>query len=57
MVVTSIHPGISRDTIQDNTGWTVRYGDDVAETPAPTKQELEILRDLNARTARAHGEA
>jgi glutaconate CoA-transferase subunit B len=57
MVVTSIHPGISRDTIQDNTGWTVRYANDVAETPAPTKQELEILRDLNARTARAHGEA
>jgi glutaconate CoA-transferase subunit B len=57
MVVTSIHPGVSRDTIQDNTGWTVRYANDVAETPAPTKQELEILRDLNARTARAHGEA
>ena len=57
MVVTSIHPGVSRGTIQDNTGWTVRYANDVAETPMPTAQELEILRDLNARTARAHGEA
>jgi glutaconate CoA-transferase, subunit B len=29
----------------------------VAETPAPTEQELSVLRDLHARTARAHGEA
>jgi glutaconate CoA-transferase subunit B len=57
MVVTSIHPGVTRETIQDNAGWTVRYANDVAETAAPTRQELDILRDLNARTARAHGEA
>jgi len=29
----------------------------VAETPAPTEQELSVLRELHARTARAHGEA
>jgi glutaconate CoA-transferase subunit B len=57
MVVTSIHPGVTRETIQENTGWTVRYANDVARTAEPTTQELEILRELNARTARAHGEA
>jgi len=57
MVVTSLHPGVTREQVQDNAGWTVRYANDVAETPAPTQQELEILRELNARTARAHGEA
>jgi hypothetical protein len=29
----------------------------VAATPAPNDRELSVLRELNARTARAHGEA
>lgn len=57
MIVTSIHPGVTRDQIQENTGWTVRYASQVAETPVPTAQELEILRELQARTARAHAAA
>lgn len=57
MTVVSMHPGATRAQIQDNTGWVVRYADDVTETPPPTALELEILRDLHARTARAHGEA
>ncbi len=55
-IVTSIHPGVSREQIQDNTGWTVRYARDVAETPAPKDEELEALRALKERTARAHGQ-
>jgi glutaconate CoA-transferase subunit B len=57
MIVTLIHPGVTREQIQDNAGWTVRYAKSVAETKMPTAQELEILRELNVRTARAHGEA
>ena len=57
MTVVSIHPGVTREQIQDNTGWQVRYAGKVAETPPPTAQELEVLRELHARTARAHGEA
>ena len=57
MTVTSIHPGVTREQIQENTGWQVRYAPTVAETPEPTAQELEVLRELYARTARAHGEA
>jgi glutaconate CoA-transferase subunit B len=56
MIVTSIHPGITREQIQENTGWPVRYADRVTETPAPTARELEVLRELHARTKRAHGE-
>jgi len=56
MVVTSIHPGVSREQIADNTGWPVRYAAKVQETPAPTEQELATLRELQARTKRAHGE-
>ena len=57
MIVTSIHPGVTREQIQANAGWQVRYAPDVRETPAPTPNELEVLRALYARTARAHGEA
>jgi len=56
MTVTSIHPGVTRDQISDNTGWPVRYAANVAETKPPTADELTILRELHARTARAHGE-
>jgi glutaconate CoA-transferase subunit B len=56
MTVTSIHPGVTRQQIADSTGWPVRYAAAVAETPPPTAHELEVLRDLHARTARAHGQ-
>jgi glutaconate CoA-transferase subunit B len=57
MTVVSIHPGVTRDQIKDNTGWPVRYAATVADTPPPTDHELAVLRELHARTARAHGEA
>ncbi len=55
MTIVSIHPGVSRERIQENTGWPVRYANDVAETEPPRKEELEVLRELHARTAKAHG--
>ena len=57
MTVASIHPGVTRDQIAANTGWAVRYATGVTGTPAPTERELSVLRELHARTARAHGEA
>jgi glutaconate CoA-transferase subunit B len=57
MTVVSIHPGVRREQIEENTGWPVRYGAKVGETPAPTADELAVLRELKARTARAHGAA
>jgi glutaconate CoA-transferase subunit B len=57
MTIVSIHAGVTREQIQENTGWTVRYADAVGVTPAPTAQELTVLRELQARTARAHGKA
>jgi glutaconate CoA-transferase, subunit B len=57
MTVVSIHPGVTREQIQENTGWPVRYAGKVGETPPPDADELGALRDLNARTARAHGAA
>jgi glutaconate CoA-transferase, subunit B len=56
MTVTSIHPGVTRDQIDANTGWRVRYANAVAETPEPRAAELAALRELHARTKRAHGD-
>ena len=54
MTVMSIHPGVSREQIQDNTGWNVRYASHVQSTPAPDSAELSVLRELHARTRAAH---
>jgi len=51
MIVASIHPGVTRQQIADNTGWAVRFADQVEETAPPSPLELDALRDLHARTA------
>jgi glutaconate CoA-transferase subunit B len=53
--VVSLHPGITREKVRENTGWDVRFAADVEATPPPTDHELQALRELNERTARAHG--
>ncbi|HVX98374.1 MAG TPA: CoA-transferase subunit beta [Pseudorhodoplanes sp.] len=57
MTVVSIHPGVTREQIQENTGWAVRYAGTVTQTEPPTARELDVLRDLHARTKRAHSQA
>jgi len=52
--VRSLHPGVTREQVQDTCGWPVTFADDVTETPAPTELELKTLRDLKARTKAAH---
>lgn len=53
--VTSIHPGVDRDTIVAHTGWSVQFADFCEQTQPPDMSELTTLRDLKARTAAAHG--
>ncbi|WP_374829487.1 CoA-transferase subunit beta [Paenochrobactrum pullorum] len=58
LTVTSIHHGVSREEIVENCGWDIRFADHMVETPVPTENELSVLRDIHARTKRAHqGEA
>ncbi len=54
LIVTSIHRGITREDIAQQTGWQIRFADTVEQTPPPTETELAVLRDLQARTERAH---
>ncbi len=54
LTVSQIHPGISRAQIREATGWPIRFAAQVGETPEPSRDELEVLRDLQRRTAEAH---
>jgi len=54
MSVVAIHPGVSREQIQANTGWPVTYAAEVALTAEPTDAEISVLRDLQHRTQLAH---
>jgi glutaconate CoA-transferase subunit B len=56
-VVTSLHPGVTRDRVRGNTGWDIRFAETIEETRPPDGFELEALRELHARTALAHGTA
>ncbi|MBD8598612.1 CoA-transferase subunit beta [Pseudomonas sp. W2Oct36] len=55
-VVTTLHPGVTREQVIAATGWDVRFADTVANSDAPSEYELNALRDLEARTAAAHGQ-
>src|SRR6476660_6756457 len=39
-VVVSMHPGVTRQQVQDTCGWAVRFAGSVEETPPPTELEL-----------------
>ncbi len=52
--VTSLHPGVQRDQVIEATGWELKFAHDVVETAAPLAEELDALRQLNERTAKAH---
>lgn len=54
-VVISLHPGMPRERVRENTGWAVKFAERTEESSPPTQLELEALRELMARTARAHG--
>jgi glutaconate CoA-transferase subunit B len=54
LTLTSIHPGVTVDQVVAATGWPLRVAAALTTTEPPSAQELEVLRDLQARTARAH---
>jgi glutaconate CoA-transferase subunit B len=53
--VASIHPGVDRKKVVESTGWQIRFAEGCASTEVPETTALEVLRDLKARTAAAHG--
>ena len=55
LTLTALHPGVTVEQARDNTGWDLKVAASLAQTRAPTADELHTLRDLHARTAKAHG--
>jgi glutaconate CoA-transferase, subunit B len=55
LVVTALYPGETREGVQAECSWPLDFSDSLAETIPPSAEELEILRDLQARTTAAHG--
>jgi glutaconate CoA-transferase subunit B len=45
MELRSLHPGVDLGQVREATSWDIRVADDLAETPAPTKEELGIIRE------------
>ena len=43
----SHHPGVSIEDVISSTGWKLRVGDQVSETPAPTAAELKAIREYD----------
>lgn len=56
LTVFSVHENVEPREIREATGWPIRFEDEVETTPAPTIEELSVLRELHERTSRAHGE-
>jgi glutaconate CoA-transferase, subunit B len=54
LVVTSLHPGVTQEVARAACGWPLRFAERLVTTPAPSEQELRVLRDLQARSAAAH---
>ena len=54
LVVTSLHPRVTREAASAACGWPLRFSDPLAITVAPSAAELQVLRDLQARTDAAH---
>jgi glutaconate CoA-transferase, subunit B len=52
--VISMHPGVTEAQVRETCGWKARFAESVEETRPPTELELSTLRDLHARTERAH---
>jgi len=55
LMVTHIHPGVTRETILDKTGWAIQFAEGCHATDLPSEHELQTLRNLHQRTAEAHG--
>jgi glutaconate CoA-transferase subunit B len=47
MKVLSLNPGVTRDAVQENTGFELLFDDDVGMTSPPTPRELDALRTLD----------
>jgi len=56
LTLVALHPGATAEGAREATGWELRVSEKVATTEPPTDEELEVLRELHAKTAAARAE-
>jgi glutaconate CoA-transferase subunit B len=44
MVLASVHPGVTEEEVQAETGWRLQSAAPVVETPPPSADELAMIR-------------
>ena len=45
MRVRSLHPGVTFEEVQENTGFALERPDQIPETKAPTAEQLKLIRE------------
>lgn len=45
MMLVSMHPGVTLEDIRANTGWEMKVAPDLQTTPAPSADELRLIRE------------
>lgn len=53
ITIKSLHPGVTAEEVQDNTGFDLVIPDHIPETTAPTQEQLEIIAELDPHNLRA----
>lgn len=51
LTLAALHPGATVEQAREATGWDLKVAEKVISTEPPTEEELEVLRDLRAKTA------
>jgi glutaconate CoA-transferase subunit B len=52
--VISLHPGVTFEEVQDNSGFPLaKISDDIPTTPAPTAEQLELIAKIDPNNVRA----
>jgi glutaconate CoA-transferase subunit B len=49
-----LHPGITVEKVQENTGFAIHIPDDVPITKAPTAEQLAIIAQMDPHNQRAY---
>jgi len=57
LTLAAIYPGVTVEAVRAATGWPLAVADELQCLPPPQSADLEVLRDLQAATLRAHSAA
>jgi glutaconate CoA-transferase subunit B len=45
MTLATLHPDVTLDQVRQSMGWDPKVADEVGETPAPSVEELRLIRE------------